>query len=79
MHPPSSSNPTPRRRRGPWGTTLRDEKRYGYPSPVRSPLDDIETSLERLEDRIERLELQLDALLDLQSQTSPLGATFCRP
>ena len=41
-------------RRGPWGTTRQTEKRYGYPAPIRGPID-------QLEDRVERLEVQLAA------------------
>jgi hypothetical protein len=42
-------------RRGPWGTSRGDEKRFGYPSPVRDRLADIEERIARLERLLARL------------------------
>lgn len=41
--------PGKRRRRGPWGTTRRDERLYGYPPPRNDRYADLEERVELLE------------------------------
>jgi len=44
---------------GPWGTSYRTERLYGYPPPRRDPVRDLEARVAELERRIASLEAVL--------------------